>query len=158
MSTVEWIGTGIVLAAAWWWLWQLRHVSATVCGHQTQVRGLLRSFDEVRSLRVPLNRGQAAYCIDCLGKMTIRCAWCGHSIFVGDPITLYAAGEEGPGRIARSDATAYREDEQDEYGRYIGCLRMGCAETSADRSGFWLPPGRVHRVPTAWELSGTDVA
>ena len=34
----------------------------------------------------------------------------------------------------------------------VGCLRWECASTGADRMGFWVPPGIVHRVPSAIEM------
>lgn len=158
MNTFEWLGIVAFLVALIVWLWQLRRIPAVTCLHVTQVRGVVDALGEARSMRVPVKRGTTEYCLDCIGKMTIRCVWCGGTIWVGDPITLYAAGEEGDGRSARPDATSYQEDEHDEWGRYIGCLRVGCAVTGGDRSGFWVIPGRVERVPTAWELSQADLA
>ena len=34
--------------------------------------------------------------------------------------------------------------------RLVGCLGWDCAETGADRAGFWMPPGEVRRVPTVF--------
>ena len=28
----------------------------------------------------------------------------------------------------------------------MGCLRWECAQSGGDRAGFWIPPGKVHRV------------
>ncbi len=40
-----------------------------------------------------------------------------------------------------------------ERNSYVGCLRWNCAETGADRAGFWYPPGKVMRVPSPIEMA-----
>ena len=79
--------------------------------------------------------------------MAIQCAWCGEPIFIGDPITLYT-----PHRDFQIPAHAVVHSENPL--QLVGCLRWGCADTGADRAGFWLPgengKGCVRRVPTAY--------
>jgi hypothetical protein len=77
--------------------------------------------------------------------MAIRCAWCGNVIFIGDPITLYTPAKKD------FSIPEYAKIYTDKPLRIVGCLRWDCAETGADRAGFWMPPGKVHRMPTAFE-------
>ena len=72
--------------------------------------------------------------------MAIRCAWCGKPIFIGDPVTLYSSAEKN--FQIPEYAVRYSENPI----KLVGCMRWDCAETGADRCGFWLPPGVVHRV------------
>jgi len=85
------------------------------------------------------------YCHKCLGEMSIRCAWCGEVIFIGDPITLYSPVKKD--HKLPDYAVLYNKEEN----QYVGCLGWDCAQTGGDRAGFWVPPGKVHRVATAWE-------
>ncbi len=99
---------------------------------------------------MPLSEnGKPDYCLECIGNMTIQCAWCENLIAIGSPITLYtpAEGYEVPGH-----AVPYTENSSKAF---VGCLGWNCADTGGDRAGFWLPDddgkGKVHRVPTAIE-------
>ena len=85
------------------------------------------------------------YCLDCIGKMAIRCAWCGKPILIGDPVTLYTPEE---GAEIPKYAVRYSGDPR----CLVGCLRFDCADTGADRSGFWVPPGLVKKVPSVIEM------
>ncbi|MFA6391220.1 MAG: hypothetical protein WCW66_00520 [Patescibacteria group bacterium] len=100
--------------------------------------------------------GSVDYCHDCLGSMTIQCVWCGEPILVGDPITLYTPAIALFAPVDEwcipKHAVIYRKEHPVQL---VGCLRMSCADSSADRAGFWLPgedgKGRVLRVQTALE-------
>lgn len=96
------------------------------------------------------------YCLDCIEEMKIQCAWCNGPISIGEPITLYTPGT-GDFQIPLHAVVFNKSPLQ-----LVGCLRMDCAETGADRAGFWVPGeagrGKVHRVPTAIEaILGANV-
>lgn len=87
--------------------------------------------------------------------MAIRCAWCGNRIFIGDPITLYTPltqelTQNNDFQVPEN-AVVYSKDPL----QLVGCLGWNCAESGADRAGFWVPgengKGRVQRVQTAYE-------
>lgn len=108
--------------------------------------GQTRPFGESGVTRMPLEKnGRPEYCLACVGQMAIKCAWCGKTIRVGYPVTLYMPG---PSSVVPNHAVPYDADPR----RYVGCLHAGCAESGADRSGFWMPPGKVERVPTPYEM------
>ncbi len=161
MSTFVWIGGLISLGALVWWLWQLRRIPAIVCGHRTQVRGLVRAFGESRSLKVPVSaNGTTGYCHVCLQAMTIQCWHCGRPIFVGDPVTLHSLAD--PKRVMPEYARYYQPADgiQDERaGRPIGCMRESCIDYGIeDRAGFLDPHGQVRRVPTPNEVIWAEQA
>lgn len=119
------------------------------CGHGTRRKGVISAFGERSILRMPKKtRWTVDYCLDCVAKMTIRCAWCPNLIFVGDPVTLYSpiAGNQIP-----EGATIYNEENRS----VVGCLGWECANTGADRAGFWVPgengKGKVKRVISPFE-------
>jgi hypothetical protein len=120
--------------------------TATVCGHRTKKVGLVQALPHARVVEVPPTAsGVPEYCLACLASMTIKCAWCGGPIHVGDPVTLHA-----PRKAARvpKHAVAYHEDPQ----RFVGCLSWNCKSLGVDRQGFWMSPGCVLRVPSPLEL------
>lgn len=135
------------------WLWR-RDLSslpyvATKCGHRTEQEGRVSAFEHVIIIEMPRNEiGSVDYCLDCIGKMAIQCAWCGNQIFIGDPITLYTprCNFKVP-----EHAVVYAKKPL----QLVGCLDGNCAESRADKAGLWLPDengkGHVHRVPTAHE-------
>ncbi len=124
------------------------------CGHETSAEGQISAHGETTTMAMPRNEaGGFDYCLDCVAAMTIRCAWCGSVIFIGSPVTLYSPKEN----LAVPDhAVVYSENPL----RLVGCLGWDCADTGADRAGFWMPGddglGQVHRVPTAFELMVGD--
>ena len=132
-------------------LWNFRSFKAAKCSHRTKRRGPVRAFGKTIRTTMPKNKdGSVDWCLDCLGKMAIRCAWCGHPIFVGDPITLYTPSDKN---FKTPDyAVVYKKEPL----TLVGCLGWNCADTGADRAGFWVPgndgKGMVERVPTAFEL------
>lgn len=130
--------------------------TATKCGHRTKRTGKVSAFGRVIITQMPTNKsGKVDYCLNCLGKMAIRCAWCGGPIFIGDPITLYTPKDDFQ---VPEYTVIYREKPL----QLVGCLGWDCADTGADRAGFWLPgenrKGRVWRVQTALEaILGAEV-
>src|SRR3989338_2816948 len=131
-----------------------KQVTATICGHQTALKGTVRAFEDSTTTVMPSNdAGSTNYCLDCIGKMAIRCAWCAKPIFVVDPITLYtpqsqkdfgrafAAQQELPfvfdsdlGFNIPAHAVVYQLKPL----QLVGCLRWECADSGADRAGFWV--------------------
>jgi hypothetical protein len=122
---------------------------AVKCGHRTKRSGPVSAFGCTITTKMPKNDGGSVdYCLDCIGKMTIKCAWCSDPIFIGNPITLYTP--RGEFQVPEHAVVYNKEPLQ-----LVGCLGWNCADTGADRSGFWLPgedgKGRVQRMPTAYE-------
>jgi len=120
--------------------------TANICGHRTKMEAEVTHKGEtyVISLRASDN-GRPDYCHECLTNMTIRCAWCGNSIRVGDPVTLYMPRETF---VVPPHAVRYDEDTR----CLVGCLRWNCGASGIDRMGFWVPPGKVERVPSPYEM------
>lgn len=112
------------------------------CGHLTS-RDVIVWLDDECTVTSMSSQVKPEVCGDCLTAMVIRCAWCGRAIFIGDPVTLYSArsGElpELPDR-----AVVFDQDRA----TLVGCLGGNCADTGADRVGFWIPdptnPGHGH--------------
>lgn len=120
--------------------------TAKVCGHKTKLNGLTSSFGDYYKMSMPKNEhGSTDFCLECIGNMAIRCAWCGEPIWVGDPVTLYCVNIPF---VPPKHAVRYDKDET----CFVGCLRSGCCHTGADRQGFWDPPGEVYRVPSPIEM------
>jgi len=92
--------------------------------------------------------GEVEYCLGCLGKMTILCAWCKEPIFIGEPVTLYTPRD--------GSVPNHAKIHDENLLQLVGCLRWNCAESGADRAGFWMPgedgEGKVERVPTPLEI------
>lgn len=122
---------------------------ASQCGHKTKRAGKLKKFDEETFLlQMPLNDdGKPDYCIDCISDMTIKCAWCGKPIFVGDQVTLYSPAD--PDHEMPDYAIEHKGGTKSK--QYVGCLRWECAETGADICGIWVPPGEVKRFMSPME-------
>lgn len=120
------------------------------CGHKTKKRDKIRAYGKSTVITLPTKDNKTLYCHKCIEKMTIKCAWCGGVIFIGDPITLYTTIDKN---YALEHAVLYKEDPL----QFVGCLRWGCADGGADRAGYWFPPGEVYRVPTAYEMCIQDM-
>ena len=130
-----------------WLLKILKRKIVADCGHETLIRDKVSAFGETITTELPIENGKTPYCHRCIEKMAIRCAWCGRPIFIGDPVTLYSPVNKN---FKMPDyAIIYNK----EHNSYVGCLRWDCAETSADRMGFWYPPGKVIRVPSPIEMA-----
>ena len=119
------------------------------CGHLTAHCGRVRAFgcETITTMR-PHDGDVFPYCLECVEAMAIPCSWCGRTIFIGDPITLYTTTDR---RGRHEMPLFYREDAN----AVVGCLRMNCADSGADRAGFWVPnkngKGMVERIPTVFE-------
>jgi hypothetical protein len=116
------------------------------CGHKTLEKDKVWAFGASDETTIPIIDGKTDYCHRCLEKMAIRCAWCGEVIFIGYPITLYSPRDKD------HKMPDYAVLHNGEHNSYVGCLRWNCAESGADRAGFWYPPGKVYRVPTPIEM------
>lgn len=118
------------------------------CGHKTKKDDnvCVRDKQIKVSLRIQEN-GRMIFCHKCFEKMIIFCAWCGSPIFIGDPITLYSPKDDFK---IPSHAKIY---EGDGVLKLVGCFGWDCAVTGADRAGFWIPPGKVKRVPSPIEIA-----
>ena len=130
-----------------WLLWRGRKIQAVRCGHMTRIKDLVTAFGRTITTTVPVENGKTEYCHKCLEKMAIRCAWCGNPIFIGNPVTLYSPND------SQRQMPDYSVLYDKELNSYVGCLNWECAETGADRAGFWYPPGKVVRVLSPIELS-----
>ena len=118
---------------------------ANMCGEKTKKTGEILSCGESLIISLPLSRnGNPDYCLSCVAKMSIKCAWCGNLIHIGDPVTLYLPQESF--KIPEY-AVRYDKDER----CLVGCLGFECTTTGADRQGFWVPPGKVKRVASPIE-------
>jgi hypothetical protein len=120
------------------------------CGHKTKKKDRVRAHNGSTITTLPIKNKKTPYCHRCIEKMAIRCAWCGKVIFIGDPVTLYTKID---GCQIPKHAVFYKQNPI----QLVGCLRWGCAETGADRAGFWMPPGKVCRIPTACEMCLLDM-
>lgn len=122
------------------------HYTAVKCGHRTKRSGSVSAFGCTINTKMRRNRdGSVDYCLDCIGKMAIQCAWCGDPIFIGDPITLYTP--RGEFKVPEHAVIYNNEPLQ-----LVGCLSLNCAETGADRAGFWLPGENTRGVCSACQL------
>lgn len=123
-----------------------RTYTANQCGHRTKLEGPMSDGESVSLMKMPLaENGRPDYCIECIGKMSIKCAWCGHPIAIGDLITLYIPKKDYE---VPNYAVRYSEGEADAL---VGCSRMNCAD-GCDLCGRWMPPGEVKRIPSPLEL------
>ncbi|MCR4276247.1 MAG: hypothetical protein NUV90_02600 [Candidatus Parcubacteria bacterium] len=133
---------------------------AVHCGHLvSQVRGKVTAFDETRTCTIPRDSdGHLPYCHACIGSMTIRCAWCGLPIFVGDMVTLYSVGGKKPDQKIPDHAVILNAKSR----TLVGCARISCADSGADYTGFWIPAdkqrngrwiGGVRSFPSAIDIA-----
>jgi len=118
--------------------------TASVCGHLTRRKGLIRDGDGFSTMTMALGKdGRSEYCIQCIDGMSIRCGWCGGPITIGDPITLALPGE-GYNVVGVRHVEEGRE-------AIVGCLAWGCGPGMA-MSGHWYPPGQVRRMASPLEM------
>jgi hypothetical protein len=126
---------------------------ANMCGHRTKKEGATESFGERYVMGMPLAKNcRPDYCLECIGKMAIRCGWCGKPIHIGDLVTPYLAKPDMP------DYTRYHQDSPTNSRTLVGCPRTTCADTGADYHGSWIPPGKVARFPSIIERLAGAVA
>ncbi len=106
---------------------------AEKCGHYTKRVGSVSAFGLTVITKMPKNHnGSVDYCLNCIGKMAIRCAWCGDPIFIGDPITLYTPYD---GFQVPDHAVIHKKEPL----KLVGCLGWDCADTISDQAGIWTP-------------------
>lgn len=116
---------------------------ANICRHKTRKKGFMHNGKSTSIMEMPLaSNGHPDYCLECIGKMSIRCAWCSEPIVIGEPITL-----EFPHEEFRVPDYAVKHGEGKEQ-TLVGCLRWDCADTLVTMCGQWMPPGIVKRVPS----------
>ncbi|MCL5406967.1 MAG: hypothetical protein M1429_00480 [Patescibacteria group bacterium] len=111
------------------------------CGHKTKLREEIGPKDDRREITLLLTENRPDFCLSCLESAIIRCAWCGQTIWPDNPITLYETSQKD--FQPKDGSRLYSE--KDGYKTYVGCLRWNCADTLADRAGFWRMPGFVER-------------
>ncbi len=128
----------------WWCTIFGRSYKAAVCGHYTKKVVLVTVFE--KKIIFVLDTRHITYCQRCLAVMSIRCAWCKEPICVNDPITLYHAAKDF--KIPEGAVTFKEHPLQ-----LVGCLRLMCADTCAERMGFWVVPGKVERVFSPLEMA-----
>lgn len=116
------------------------------CGHKTKKRDTISVFGNQEEIVMNVKKGgKIEFCHHCFEKMIIKCAWCGEPIFPDNPITLFTPNDKD--FIVSEYAVIYNKDPL----ALVGCLRVNCADTGADKAGFWVSPGEVKRIPTAFE-------
>ena len=122
------------------------------CGHETEIVGTLSKFGKETEMSLLFDdQGKLEICLRCISDATIVCAWCGELILPGSPITLYCTSDE---EFKPHEGSAIYEDEENSgVTRYVGCLRWKCAESGADRQGFWVLPGKVERCISPLEMA-----
>lgn len=114
------------------------------CGHTAKWKTVMTIHSRKGVYKVPSKNPD--HCPRCWAKAAIKCAWCGGTILPGDAITLYAPTKsdfEVP-----EHAVVYKREPRLQL---VGCLGWDCADTGADRAGFWVMPGRVQRVMSPLE-------
>lgn len=123
------------------------------CGHTTKWKTILTIHGHEGVFKAPSKKPD--YCPYCWAKAAIKCAWCSDTILPGDAITLYTPREKD--FVITPHAVVYQKEPRLQL---VGCLGWNCADTGADRSGFWVMPGKVQRVASPFEMlmatGGTD--
>lgn len=110
------------------------------CGHKTRLSGTINAYGRSTKVKLEPNEdGDIDYCLKCIEDMTIKCAWCEKPIFIGEPVTLYSPKNND--FDFPDDAHVYKENPL----TFVGCRRMGCANSKPSYDGFWVPPGKVKK-------------
>ncbi len=104
------------------------------CGHYTYLKDVV-TFNGFASV-IKITDKNVPYCHKCLEKMTIKCAWCGNPIFIGNRITLFSAKE-----IFKIPEYAVKNE--DFPGGYVGCDRMSCCDMLGELIAFWTAPRKI---------------
>ncbi|MCK5021723.1 MAG: hypothetical protein KAR54_00535 [Candidatus Pacebacteria bacterium] len=148
-----WIAFPILgLLCLMWAIYSIRKKNFIAkCGHKTRIKGKISAFGETITMKMLVNKdGSVEYCLECIGKMAILCAWCKKPIFIGSSITLYSPRNKDEFELPEN-AVIYDKERM----AVVGCGRTTCAETGADYAGQWIPDedgkGKVHRRPTIIE-------
>ncbi len=110
----------------------LRRYTATKCGHRTKRTGIVSAFGRTITTKMPINKnGSVDYCLDCIGKMAIKCAWCGNPIFIGTAVTIGLPVNDF--KVPKY-AVAYKKNPP----QFVGCFSWNCADVGAGQAGFWM--------------------
>lgn len=115
------------------------------CGHETSTQCEVDICGHKVLLGLHEGTKSPTHCLNCYAKMCIICGWCRLPILIDHPITLYTPRD--PNWQLPEGARWYDESKR----IVVGCLRWSCADTGADRSGFWVLPGKVQRVVSPFE-------
>ncbi len=110
---------------------------ANKCGHITKRKGLIYDGHKKICWEIPLiDNGNPNYCLDCVGNMSILCAWCNQPITVDSLVTLYDYNKDFiiPDHAVRYDTAL------------VGCIRQNCAHKKEDARGVWIAPGKVQKI------------
>ena len=112
-----------------------RLILATECGHKTRISGEICVFGKAVIIEVSVGKDDATtYCLECLGKMSIRCVSCGEAIYIGDGVEIVRLSPE-------SEIPDYAVPHPHIEGAYFGCVRMACT-CGAGFAGQWVVPGK----------------
>lgn len=123
-------------------------VHVAMCGHETKIKDTLHLFgEEVECGLLFQENGKVEYYHRCIEAMAILCAWCGKPIIIGDPLTLMTPRNKN--FKTPEHAVVYSQNPL----QLVGCLRWDCCDTGGLRAGFWIPPGKVYRVPSPIEMA-----
>lgn len=117
------------------------------CGHKTRLYDkitVIGKDGKTEKIGMESTSLKPIYCHDCFQKMAIRCAWCGEYILPNEPITLHKPKKDFE---IPEYAVVYKENPK----LLVGCLSYGCANTGADRAGFWIVPGKVQLTQSIFQ-------
>lgn len=124
-----------------------RRPTANICGHKTEMSGIILVRGKMYDMSMPQSdNGLPDYCLNCIAEMSIRCAWCGGNITIGDPVIL---GVPDQGFKVPEYAVYHHEAGQSAL---VGCIKGECSDSIMLVSGIWMPPGIVLRVPSPLQL------
>ncbi len=126
-------------------------MTAAICGHTTKREGAVTARGRTQIVKLPSNKFDGVdYCLDCVGAMTITCAWCQQPIFIGDFVILLRIDEAL--RMPHEGATVYQDGESK---RFVGCSSQLCLpeeggkiarELMIAQGAIWLSPGYAHKI------------
>jgi hypothetical protein len=95
---------------------------ASICGHKTLVKGPFTAFGEEFFIRMPRQELEGPdYCLDCIGKMSIKCSSCDKIILIGHRVFESFDGKE----------------------RFITCSDEDCLGSKRGSPGMWVPSGSI---------------
>jgi len=115
---------------------------ATECGHFAKHCQRITAYGTTIWLKNNVVDGSVQYCHTCLTEMTIRCAFCGGPIFIGDAVTLYH-----PSALNGMEVPEWPIVFHD--GHPVGGIC--CAELGyADMCGVWVPGENLNGKVKPW--------
>ena len=116
-----------------WWIAVTNHFRSTYvankCKHSTKLHGLINDGQKNIIWKLSLaDNKNPDYCLNCVEKMSILCAWCNQPITFGSLITLYKY----------DDRTFIPKHAVYHHEAVVGCLRQNCAHEKEDVRGIWV--------------------